>query len=56
VLADEVMQAGFAGIVFPSLRASGVNLVVFSDQLGAGDTLAIHDPRSGLPRDQASWQ
>lgn len=56
VLADEVMQAGFAGIVFPSLRGSGVNLVVFPDQLGAGDTLAIHDPRSALPRDQSSWQ
>lgn len=56
VLADEVVQAGFAGIVFPSLRSSGVNLVVFSDQLGVGDALAVHDPRAALPRDQSSWQ
>lgn len=56
VLADEVLQAGFAGIVFPSLRAGGLNLVVFPDQLGPDDALAVHDPDAALPRDRSSWK
>lgn len=55
VLADEVLQAGFAGIVFPSLRIRGLNLVVYPDQLGTDDVLAVHDPEETLPRDLRSW-
>ena len=56
VLADEVLQAGFAGIVFPSLRIHGLNLVVFPDQLCADDMLEVHDPAEALPRDRSSWK
>ena len=55
ILADEVRRAGHAGVLYPSMRASGVNLVVYPDALGANDVLAVHDPDRSLPRDQRSW-
>jgi len=55
-LADQLVTAGFRGLLFPSLRhAGGVNLVVFSANLAAGDAITAHDPDGRLPRDQSSW-
>lgn len=55
VLADEVLAAGFAGLLFPSTRGSGTNLVLYPDQLGTDDHVAVHDPLASLPRDRSSW-
>lgn len=55
VLADDAIKEGFAGILFPSICGPGSNLVVFTDQLGSGDCLTVHDPHDALPRDQSSW-
>lgn len=51
-LGDEVIRAGYGGLLFPSThRSGGVNLVVFSANLSAADSLAVHDPELMLPRD-----
>jgi len=55
VLADEVRRAGHAGVLFPSIQGNGVNLVVYSDALGANDVLRVYDPGNSLPRNQRSW-
>ncbi|NGO54478.1 RES domain-containing protein [Allomesorhizobium camelthorni] len=55
-LADLVIMAGLAGILFPSLRhAGGTNLVIFPANLVEGDGVEVHDPNHRLPRDQSSW-
>ena len=56
VLADEVLTAGFRGVLFPSVHTEGTNLVVYPDVLGASDRLAVHDPEGRLPRDRSSWR
>lgn len=55
VLADEVIHTGHGGILFPSMRTQGVNLVIYPDALGVEDRLDVHDPHSRLPRDRSSW-
>jgi RES domain-containing protein len=55
-LADQVITAGFRGILFPSLRhVGGTNLVVFPANLLDDDTVEVHDPDHRLPHDQSSW-
>ncbi|MDI6029351.1 RES family NAD+ phosphorylase [Corticibacterium sp. UT-5YL-CI-8] len=55
-LADQVITAGFRGILFPSLRhAGGTNLVIFLANLVEGDAIEVHDPDHRLPHDQSSW-
>lgn len=54
-IGDLVIEAGHAGILFPSVRGRGINLVVYTDQLAPGDHLAVHDPGGRLPRDRSSW-
>jgi RES domain-containing protein len=55
-LGDELIVAGRRGLLFPSLAApGGVNLVVFSANLTAGDSVRVHDPDGRLPRDPSSW-
>jgi RES domain-containing protein len=55
-LGDELITAGCRGLLFPSLAArDGVNLVVFSANLTAGDSVRVYDPDRRLPRDQSSW-
>jgi RES domain-containing protein len=56
VLADEVIAAGHAGVMFPSAHTGGVNLVVYPDALRPDDQLAVHDPEKKLPRDRSSWR
>jgi RES domain-containing protein len=57
VAADMVLAAGFQGVLFPSAaNKGGVNLVVYTGQLGAGDELVVNDPQGDLPRDQSSWR
>ena len=55
VLADAALAAGHAGILFPSLQAAGVNLVLYPDSLSPDDRLSVHDPEATLPRDRKSW-
>ncbi|KQS95591.1 RES domain-containing protein [Rhizobium sp. Leaf386] len=56
-LSDNVITAGYKGILFPSLQhAGGTNLVVFSANLDAGDSIEVHDPDGRLPKDQSSWR
>ena len=55
VLADQVLSAGGRGVLFPSQRAAGVNLVVFPDALTPADQLSVYDPAQRLPRDRSSW-
>jgi RES domain-containing protein len=56
VLADEAIAAGAKGILFPSrLAPGGVNLVLYTELLGAADAIEVHDPASALPKNQDSW-
>jgi hypothetical protein len=51
------IAAGAKGILFSSrLPAGGVNLVVYTDQLGPGDILKPYDPSALLPRNADSWK
>jgi len=57
VLGDAVIAAGAKGILFRSrLSHAGTNLVLYVDELDAGDTLDVHDPSGSLPRNQSSWE
>jgi RES domain-containing protein len=57
VLADEVIANGAKGILFASMVApGGVNLVIYTDLLGAQDRLEVHDPAGALPKNQDSWR
>lgn len=56
VLADDVQRAGHAGVLFPSERGYGVNLVIYPDALRPEDALVVHDPDGALPRDRRSWE
>lgn len=56
VAADEAIDAGAKGIIFPSaVAAGGSNLVIYTELLTAIDTLEAHDPGGLLPHDQRSW-
>lgn len=55
MLGDLALEAGAKGILFPSVLTPGTNLVVYTEQLDATDTLSVYDPDGGLPRDQSSW-
>ncbi|MDC8013645.1 RES family NAD+ phosphorylase [Tahibacter soli] len=54
-LCDQVLAAGHSGILFPSQKSEGVNLVLYLDALRPDDRIEVIDPRGDLPRDQASW-
>lgn len=57
VLSDLVRNAGYKGIIFPSVQedvADGWNLVVYLD-LVDGDTIEVIDPNNQLPTNQDSW-
>ena len=57
VLGDIAIAAGAKGILFSSrLPAGGVDLVVYTDQLGPGDILKPYDPTALLPRNADSWK
>jgi RES domain-containing protein len=56
IVGDEVIAAGAKGILFRSrLAAEGLNLVLYTDQLGPIDRLDVYDPQHALPKDQSSW-
>jgi len=56
LLSDIAINAGYKGILFPSLRhAGGTNLVIFNAGLDNKDDVAVHDPDGRLPKDQSSW-
>ena len=51
------IAAGAKGILFSSrLAAGGVNLVVYTDQLGSDNILKLCDPAALLPRNADSWK
>lgn len=54
-IGDLVIDAGHTGVLFRSVRAAGINLVIYTDRLSAEDRLTVHDPDARLPRDQSSW-
>lgn len=54
--ADAAIEAGFEGILFPSVRRpGGRNLVIYP---GFADMreVSVHDPEGDLPRNQDSWR
>ena len=54
--ADEAIAAGAQGILFRSQVAPpGMNLVVFTETMGAGDEVTAYDPDGSLPKSQDSW-
>jgi RES domain-containing protein len=56
-LADDALAIAAKGILFESrLAAGGTNLVVFSENLAAADTLQVYDPAGALPKNQDSWR
>jgi RES domain-containing protein len=56
-IADELVQAGRHGLLYPSTRRpGGVNLVLFCGNLGPEDRVEPHDPDHRLPQDQRSWE
>lgn len=57
LLADLALEAGAAGILFPSItHAGGTNLVIYTEALKESDNLVAHDPAGDLPVDQRSWE
>jgi RES domain-containing protein len=57
IIGDEVIANGGKGVLFRSrLSPDGVNLVLYVDELGPSDQLAVYDPQTMLPRDQSSWR
>lgn len=57
VLADEALAAGAKGILFASrIAPGGINLVLYSEMLGADDALTVYDPAGALPKNQDSWR
>lgn len=55
VIADEVQTSGATGVLFPSTKGKGVNLVIYTDALSPEDRISVLDPTQALPRDQSSW-
>lgn len=56
-IGDALIRDGIKGLLFPSFRhPGGINLVLFSANLGPDDRVAPHDPDGKLPRDQSSWR
>lgn len=56
VLGDLALDAGAAGILFPSIvHSGGTNLVLFNSSALPADTLSVYDPQRQLPRDPKSW-
>lgn len=57
LLADLALEAGAAGILFPSVaNPGGTNLVLYTEALQGSDHLMVHDPADDLPKDQRSWE
>jgi RES domain-containing protein len=55
-LADDLIRSGRRGLLYPSTRRrGGANLVLFSSNFTAGDTIEAHDPEGRLPTNQSSW-
>ena len=56
VLGDMVLEAGFSGIVFPSLtHEGGTNIVAYVGRLADGNGIEVNDPDGRLPKDRSSW-
>jgi RES domain-containing protein len=57
VLGDMVLANGHTGILFPSqANHGGTNVVIYVDQLGADNMVAVNDPDHKLPNDRSSWK
>jgi RES domain-containing protein len=57
LMADEVIDNGASGLLFPSTkRPGGTNLVIYPDRLRESDSVQVHDPESALPKSQDSWK
>ncbi|MBB3192572.1 RES family NAD+ phosphorylase [Halomonas cerina] len=57
LLADIALEAGAAGILFPSMaNPGGTNLVLYTEALQEEDRLVAYDPADDLPKDQRSWE
>ncbi len=56
VLGDQLITAGYKGLLFKSCLVSGVNLVLFTGQLTTIDQIQVYDPNGALPKNQDSWQ
>jgi len=50
-MADDVVAAGFDGLLFPSqAHPGGVNLVIYRSSTRATEQLCVYDPHATLPR------
>ncbi|MGM0825112.1 MAG: RES family NAD+ phosphorylase [Pseudomonadota bacterium] len=57
LLGDMALAQGVKGVLFPSLaNPSGINLVLYTDNLTENDLLEAYDPRGDLPRNAHSWE
>lgn len=55
-MADEAIEAGCQGILFPSqAHPGGMNLVVFDSSTLPASALKVIDPSGALPHSQSSW-
>lgn len=56
-MADDVIDAGLEGILFPSqAHSGGTNLVIFDSSTRTKSQLQVHDPDGALPKTQDSWR
>lgn len=56
-MADMAIEAGFPGIIFPSVTDDdGTNLVLFMEPFQGTGTIDVLDPGGTLPKNDASWQ
>ena len=56
-IGDEVVADGFKGILFHSrFSTNGTNLVIYPTLFDENDSIAVHDPKNALPKNQDSWE
>jgi RES domain-containing protein len=56
VIGDLVIASGGRGIMFRSaLRATGINLVLYTASLDRDNSVVVYDPTDALPKNPNSW-
>ncbi len=55
-IADELMNAGYHGFIYPSRISGGVCLVLWRWNDGSGCKVQVQDLDGWLPRDGSSWK
>jgi RES domain-containing protein len=56
-MGDMAVEAGYPGIIFPSVAdKGGTNLVLFMVAFRGKGSISVMDPDGALPKNDASWQ